>query len=64
MSLILLEPAGPVQACNGVALFFNFISNGGCTCNSKEQTTMRKIGPHLMIPLNNNDMTMVLDVTY
>ena len=40
------------------------ISNGDCTCSSREQTTIRKIGPHLMIPLSNNDMTMVLDVAY
>jgi hypothetical protein len=40
------------------------LSNGDCTCSSRKQTMMRKIGPHLMIPLSNNDMTMVLDVTY
>ena len=36
------------------------ISNGDCTCKSKEQMTMRIIGPHLMIPLSCNDMTLVL----
>ena len=40
------------------------VSNGDCTCSIKEQTTMRKIGPHLMIPFSNNDMSMILDVTY
>ena len=40
------------------------ISNGDCTCKRREQMTMRKIGPHLMIPLSTNDMTVVLDITY